>query len=714
MEITARPPSPTKKYYIKPPPPLSPASGMPVSARPSSRASVSPRPSTPARPSSSMKLNTAVPQSNRTPAVPANTPVSRPSSPVKTTGSTNHSMSTSASAALRVPDRFQSPTKLSPSPKHLLSRPRSQLRRPASVAVLRDQSDLESNQSPSNPSSPRLRPVSSLGVMSPSQQLLRQSASLHGRTASVSSKFSTDSLVGQGNVRVLVRARPFLQREIDAECKCLLSMDQSLGTTTLYRTDDIDRSDDGLSDSGTLLSRRARDVKEFAFDESMWSVDRMTKNTQFVDQDLLYDKVGREFLDHSFEGYHTCILAYGQTGAGKSYTMNGTDEEPGLIPRTCYDLFRRIEKMTTATMTFTVKISYFEIYNEHVYDLLLPVITDPPTPLKVRESPVDGPYVKDLTTHSVRSYAEVEKYLKLGNKQRATAATNMNATSSRSHAVFTIALKKIESDPIMDETTEETNSRIRFVDLAGSERANSTGATGTRLREGANINKSLTTLGRVISILAESTLGSKKRDVVPYRDSTLTWLLKDNLGGNSKTAMIACISPCDYEETLSTLRYASQAKHIRTRAVVNQDFISAVERDQKLVEMQVTINKLQDTLAQNSSTHKQQTDAQVLELEKFRKVIRYYEDKAEVEEAKRRAIMQENETVKRHNRLITEHIKDMRSEATESMKIPDSYMKEWYSIMQDTVKFRMALSADTSRLLSNGRELSILRTVQVK
>ncbi|KAK9320801.1 P-loop containing nucleoside triphosphate hydrolase protein [Lipomyces orientalis] len=712
MEITARPPSPTKKYYIKPPPPLPPASGMHVSARPSSRASVSSRPLTPATPSSSMKLSTAVPQPNRAPTVLAT--VSRPFSPVKTAGSTNHSSSTAASAALRVPDRFQSPTKLSPSPKHLLSRPRSQLRRPASVAVLRDQSDLEPNQTSSTQSSPRLRPVSSLGVMSPSQQLLRQSASLHGRTASVSSKFSTDSLGGQGNVRVLVRARPFLQREIDAECKCLLSMDQSLGTTTLYRPDDIDFSDDGVSDLGTPLSRRVRDAKEFAFDESMWSVDRMTKNTQFVDQDLLYDKVGREFLDHSFEGYHTCMLAYGQTGAGKSYTMNGTDREPGLIPRTCYDLFQRIEKMTTATMTFTVKISYFEIYNEHVYDLLLPVTTDPPTPLKVRESPVDGPYVKDLTTHSVRSYAEVEKYLMLGNKQRATAATNMNATSSRSHAVFTLALKKIESDPIIDETTEETNSRIRFVDLAGSERANSTGATGTRLREGANINKSLTTLGRVISILAESALGSKKRDVVPYRDSTLTWLLKDNLGGNSKTAMIACISPCDYEETLSTLRYASQAKHIRTRAVVNQDFISAVERDQKLVEMQVTINKLQDTLAQNSSTHKQQTDAQVLELEKFRKVIRYYEDKAEVEEAKRRAIMQENETVKRHNRLITEHIKDMRSEATESMKIPESYVKEWYSIMQDTAKFRMALSADTSRLLTKGREQSTLRTVEVK
>ncbi|KAK9372702.1 P-loop containing nucleoside triphosphate hydrolase protein [Lipomyces chichibuensis] len=701
MESAARSPSPTKKYYIKPPPTLSTA-GLHASPRPSSRASVSSRPSTPA------KLKTAAVSSNCAPAALANTAISKPSTVSKPVGSSSHTTSASVPAALRVPERFQSP-KLSPTPTHLLSRPRSQLRRPASVAVLRDDSNSAGSAHLG------LRPVSSLDVMSSSQLLLRQTATSHGRTASISSRFSTDSLVGQGNVRVLVRARPFLQREIESQCKCLLSMDSALGTTTLFHPDDIDRTDDGSSDFGLPLSRRIKDAREFVFDESMWSVDSTTKNTQFVDQPALYNKVGREFLDHSFEGYHTCILAYGQTGAGKSYTMIGTEDEPGLIPRTCYDLFQRIEKMTTATTTFTVKISYFEIYNEHVYDLLLPVITEPPTPLKVRESPVDGPYVKDLTTHSVRTYTEVEKYLKRGNRQRATAATNMNATSSRSHAVFTLALKKIQSDPIMDETTEETNSRIRFVDLAGSERANSTGTTGTRLREGANINKSLTTLGRVISILAESSLASKKRDVVPYRDSTLTWLLKDNLGGNSKTAMIACISPCDYEEGLSTLRYASQAKHIRTRAVVNQDFISPAERDQKLVEMQETINKLQDTLAQYSSTQKQQTDAQILELEKFRKVIRYYEDKAEVEEAKRRAVMQENETVKLHNRLITEHVKEMRSEAIESIKIPDIFAKEWNSIMQETARFRMELSADVLRLLPKDRQVSIPRTtVQVQ
>ncbi|KAK9236347.1 P-loop containing nucleoside triphosphate hydrolase protein [Lipomyces kononenkoae] len=712
MEDTTRSPSPTKKYYLRPPPSL-PSAGLPGSPRPSSRASVTPRPSTPARSPSPGKLKTASNGPNRAATTSESMGISRTPSPLKAGALKNQNLTGSVPATLRVPERFQpSPAQVQPTPNHLRSRPRSQLRRPASVAVLRDESGLGDSAE----ASPGLRPVSSLDVMSPSQQLqLRQSATSHGRTASVSSRFSTDSLVGQGNVRVLVRARPFLPREIESECKCLLSMNSALGTTTLTHPDDIDRSDDGSDGlNGVPLFRRIKDAKEFVFDESLWSVDRTNKNARFVDQDALYDKVGRGSLDHAFEGYHTCILAYGQTGAGKSYTMIGTEGEPGLIPRTCYDLFQRIEKLTTTTTTFTVKISYFEIYNEHVYDLLLPTVAEAPAPLKVRESPVDGPYVKDLTTYSVHSYAEIEKYLKRGNRQRATAATNMNATSSRSHAVFTIALKRIESDPVMDETTEETNSRIRFVDLAGSERANSTGTTGTRLREGANINKSLTTLGRVISILAESSLVSKKRDIVPYRDSTLTWLLKDNLGGNSKTAMIACVSPCDYEESLSTLRYASQAKHIRTRAVVNQDFISPTERDEKLVEMQQTINKLQDTLAQNSSTHKQQTDAQMVELEKFRKVIRYYEERAEVEEAKRRAIMQENETIKLHNRLITEHVKEMRIEATESIKIPDSFAKEWNSIMQETAKFRMELSADIATLCRNDRELLNGRTVQVQ
>lgn len=196
--------------------------------------------------------------------------------------------------------------------------------------------------------------------------------------------------------------------------------------------------------------------------------------------------------------------------------------------------------------------------------------------LRVREHPSLGPYVEDLSKLAVQSYANVETLMDEGNKARTVAATNMNETSSRSHSVFTLLLTQRRNDTTTGLAGEKV-SRISLVDLAGSERANSTGATGVRLKEGAQINKSLTTLGKVISALATAGGGGgggkkkKADDHIPYRDSVLTWLLKDSLGGNSKTAMIAAISPADYDETLSTLRYADQAKKIKNKAVVNED-----------------------------------------------------------------------------------------------------------------------------------------------
>ena len=201
----------------------------------------------------------------------------------------------------------------------------------------------------------------------------------------------------------------------------------------------------------------------------------------------------------------------------------------------------------------------------------------------------------------IATAAEILKYMRMGDSSRTVASTKMNDTSSRSHAVFTIMLKQIHHDYHTDETTERL-ARIRLVDLAGSERAKATEATGQRLREGGNINKSLTTLGRVIAALADPkharVHNSKRtnRDIVPYRDSILTWLLKDSLGGNSKTAMIACIAPSDYDETLSTLRYADQAKHIRTTATINQDHVSSAEKDAQINTLQREIAKRETEL----------------------------------------------------------------------------------------------------------------------
>ena len=428
-------------------------------------------------------------------------------------------------------------------------------------------------------------------------------------------------------------------------------------------------------------SRKVIEEKTFTFDNSFWSHD--TGDEHYAHQEDIYNALGEEFLDHNFEGYHTCIFAYGQTGSGKSYTMMGTPTQPGIIPRTCEDLFQRIEASTSPHISYTVRVSYFEVYNEHVRDLLAPSSNaSNPYYLKIREHPVEGPYIKDLTDLPVKNYHELLRYMRLGDASRTTASTKMNDTSSRSHAVFTIMLKQIHHDISTDSTTERL-ARIRLVDLAGSERAKATEATGARLREGSNINKSLTTLGRVIAALADPrhnrpTNGKvRTKDVVPYRDSILTWLLKDSLGGNSKTAMIACIAPSDYDETLSTLRYADQAKRIRTRAIVNQDSVSAAERDAQIAEMQDTIRELQIQVSlanqaanDNQKAHKTnsyqhgapvigQRDEKLEEYQiKVERMQRLMEEERLVGESKIKQLMEQNEALRRHLKLALDSLKN--------------------------------------------------------
>ncbi|KAI9020276.1 hypothetical protein CLU79DRAFT_704045 [Phycomyces nitens] len=359
---------------------------------------------------------------------------------------------------------------------------------------------------------------------------------------------------GGGNIKVVVRCRPLNAREIARGAISLVRME---GNQTI------------LTKPPSQQTKSSEDTKAFTFDRSYWSADKNASN--YADQQVVYDELGCELLDHAFLGYN----CYGQTGSGKSYSMMGYGEDKGIIPRTCSELFDRIVEKTTGSLEFQVEVSYIEIYNEKVRDLLNPRNKGN---LKVREHPSTGPYVEDLSRLAVNSFADIDHLMDEGNKARTVAATNMNETSSRSHAVFNIFLTQRRRDNPTDPPTEKV-ARISLVDLAGSERANSTGATGTRLKEGSNINKSLTTLGKVIAGLAEQSIqqenkrnGKKfKEAFVPFRDSILTWLLKDSLGGNSKTAMIAAISPADFDETLSTLRYADQAKKIKTKAVVNED-----------------------------------------------------------------------------------------------------------------------------------------------
>uniref|UniRef100_A0A803SNR1 Kinesin motor domain-containing protein n=1 Tax=Anolis carolinensis TaxID=28377 RepID=A0A803SNR1_ANOCA len=307
-------------------------------------------------------------------------------------------------------------------------------------------------------------------------------------------------------------------------------------------------------------------------------------------QDIVFKCLGENILQNAFEGYNACIFAYGQTGSGKSYTMMGTADQPGLIPRLCSTLFERAQKEESEEQSFKVEVSYMEIYNEKVRDLLDPKGSR--QSLKVREHSVYGPYVDGLSKLAVASYKDIESLMSEGNKSRTVAATNMNEESSRSHAVFKIILTHTLYD-VKSGTSGEKVGKLSLVDLAGSERATKTGAAGDRLKEGSNINKSLTTLGLVISALADQAAGKNKNKFVPYRDSVLTWLLKDSLGGNSKTAMVATVSPAadNYDETLSTLRYADRAKNIVNHAVVNEDPNARIIR-----ELREEVEKLREQL----------------------------------------------------------------------------------------------------------------------
>ncbi|KAK7930392.1 hypothetical protein WMY93_006787 [Mugilogobius chulae] len=337
------------------------------------------------------------------------------------------------------------------------------------------------------------------------------------------------------SVRVAVRVRPMNRREKDLSAQNIIRMDDNKTTIT--------KLSDGVS--GESLRDR---TKTFTYDFSYDSTD--PSNPRFTSQEQVFSDLGLDVLKSAFEGYNACVFAYGQTGSGKSYSMMGTPGEAGLIPRICEGLFSRINHKTSWDQaSYRTEVSYLEIYNERVRDLLRRK-SNQTYNLRVREHPKDGPYVEDLSRHLVQSYSDVEELMEGGNLNRTTAATGMNETSSRSHAIFSLSFTQAKFDA---EQPSETLSKIHLVDLAGSERAESTGASGARLKEGANINK---------TDLSQDSVNLKKKSVfVPYRDSVLTWLLKDT------------ISPADvnYYETLSTLRYANRAKNIINKPTVNED-----------------------------------------------------------------------------------------------------------------------------------------------
>lgn len=361
-------------------------------------------------------------------------------------------------------------------------------------------------------------------------------------------------------VVVGVRVRPFNDREKKLQAEMCIKMQ---------------------SNQTTIIEPSGKE-QTFTFDQSFWSFDgfeveengycRPIPFERYADQKYVFDTFGKRVLDNAWQGYHCCLFAYGQTGAGKSYSMFGYGNNKGIVPIFCEDMFETIGQYHSETKSCEVCVSMVEIYNESVQDLYVPKDERPIQGYTLRETKALGVYVEGVVKQAVDTYDSLERAIEQGSRNRTIGETKMNQTSSRSHTVVTIEFKQVEN---VGGVSNCKVSHINLIDLAGSEKSNQTGATGDRLKEGNMINKSLSALGNCIEKLAEKSGNPKKAKdiVVPYRDSKLTRLLQNALGGSSKTIMICALSPAssNYDQTISTLRYADRAKKIKNAAVVNEN-----------------------------------------------------------------------------------------------------------------------------------------------
>ncbi|RWS13853.1 kinesin-like protein KIF14 [Dinothrombium tinctorium] len=447
-------------------------------------------------------------------------------------------------------------------------------------------------------------------------------------------------------VTVGVRLRPFNQRELeDPDIRSAVDMDLRTKTVRIINTN-ID-----------LYNKL-----EFQFDYCF-------NGMGISDQENVYNSMGRPLLDGALQGYNMCLFAYGQTGSGKSYSIMGTTDAVGILPRFGTDLFARL----TADDIIDVEVSYFEVYNEKIYDLLS--TSKEKKILRVREHPQSGPYVVNLSTIVVRCDEDFQTCISLGNQKRETAATSMNDRSSRSHAICTINITQQilarYSDDSLDEEDRVLTSKVNIVDLAGSERLHS---SGDRFQEGVSINKSLLTLRKVITQLAEqsSKIGAKQI-FIPYRESTLTWLLRESLGSNSRTFMLATISPnmCHVEETVSTLRYACQSRKIVNIVRVNED-----PKAIKIRQLMAEIKRLKEQKNEVTNLEKEKSTFEKQDIEQELEIMQKMLDQAktalkdklmDAERKRTRQIQQIKERESKSLQLL-EHLKSDQSSIEQPMK----------------------------------------------
>lgn len=400
-----------------------------------------------------------------------------------------------------------------------------------------------------------------------------------------------------------VRVRPMNARERDKHSQCVVRMQDK--TTWLLQPQYLHLEEE----------QQLQYAHRFGFDHCFWSYDTESSTNPYADQRFVYDHIGAQMLADINRGYNCCLLAYGQTGSGKTTTVLGEPDNPGLIPRICERIFdlpplpfsqnddqndnqndqNNQNDQQHTSQERTVMVSFMQIYLEEVYDLLGTDEAHLKTPLAVREHPDAGVYVQHLKQVPVRTFEELYGIMMRGNANRITAATKMNAHSSRSHSIFSLKLQTIQyahdvirvgggggfdnnTNTIQKRPLSTVSSVVHLVDCCGSENVKDSEVQGDQFKEAVNINRSLTELGRVIRELAKRVPG--KHTFVSFRNSKLTWILKDCLSGNSRLRMVCNISPSsvNYEETHNTLQWAWQAKQIVTNATINAGWNTSMKQ----------------------------------------------------------------------------------------------------------------------------------------
>ena len=423
------------------------------------------------------------------------------------------------------------------------------------------QSDSEKDKSKKIPTPQNSKTLDSHQILSeiPKYKSIKN-FSFHSNPIIEETKSYVDNLKkGAYNILVCVRCRPLSVLECQlSTCETIRIMDNKM----LVLMDPIE-----YNGPSTVFKNRTRE-QTYAFD---FAFDKYTSQT------TVFENSTKFLIDGVVNGYNATVFAYGATGAGKTYTMLGNEANPGIMPLTLDDLFKKVNRYKDRE--YKLKFWYLEIYNENIRDLLKFIdkpntnIIDDNEYLDLREDPIKGIMVSNITEVNVNNSNDMLKILKRGNRNRTQEATGANETSSRSHAILQVSIEYKDKNSGID--YEIKYSKLSLVDLAGSERASATQNRGLRLIEGANINRSLLTLGNCINALCDAVAKGIKKPYVPYRDSKLTRLLKDSLGGNARTVMIANVSPSinTFDDTYNTLKYANRAKNIKT--VVSRNVLNA-------------------------------------------------------------------------------------------------------------------------------------------